>query len=149
MRILSGLFELIPLIMLCYTLLFCHWNFSKIIGLSFVMLLVIDRIRALNMAFGVHSVFIMLILGIGLRVVTSKPLDKSMAAAALGMTILIISELVFLKLELLGLNMKMAEAVKNQLLWTIMCLPQDILMLGLAFYLKKNRPKYLSVIGLN
>ena len=149
MSILRGLLELISLIMLCYTFLNCCWNWPKIIGFSLIMLLVANLIRALNMAYGVHSVFIMLILGVGLGLLTSKPLDKSMTAAALGMTVLIISELIFLKVELLGLNMKLDEVIKNQLLWTAMCLSKDILMLALTFYLKKNRPKFLNVIGLN
>ena len=149
MRILRGFFELMPLIMLCYTFLNCRWYWPKIIGLSLIMLLVVNLIRSLNMSFGIHSIFIMLILGVGLRVVTSKPLDKSMKAAALGMTILIISELVFMKVELLGLKVKIDEAIKNQLIWTVMCLPHDILMLVLAFYLKKSRSKFFNFIGLN
>ncbi len=148
LNIIQNLIESLSAVLLGYSLLGVKWDLSKQLVYTIIFAFIVVLLRWLPMPYGIHALIILLVLGVLLRLITQKPLPKAMTASAIIMTILILAETLTLELVIQLINIDPDELRNNQRLWFWAGLPHSFVLLALACYFNKRKPRILSKIGL-
>lgn len=141
--------EALSIMFLGYVLLNKKWQWGSWLFYSLIFALIVWLTRMLPMAYGVHSLIAMLVLGLMLKHITQKPLTKTMTSAVIIMVLLIIFETTTLDIFRVITNIEFNKLVNNEKLWFLLGLPHCIGLWLLAIYIKAKKPKVLNKIGLD
>ncbi len=141
--------ESLSIMLFGYVLLNKKWQWGSWLFYSLIFALIVWLARMLPMAYGVHSLIAMLVLGLMLKHITQKPLTKTMTTAVIIMVLLIIFETTTLDVFRVITNIEFNKLVNNEKLWFLLGLPHSITLCLLAIYIKAKKPKVLNKIGLD
>ena len=148
LNIIQNLIESLGVVLLGYSLLGVRWDLGKQLVYTIIFSFIVVLLRSLPMPYGIHALITLLVLGVMLKFITQKPLPKAMTASAIILTVLILAESLTLELFIHLINVDPSELRDSQQLWFWAGLPHSFVLLALACYFNKRKPRILSKIGL-
>ncbi len=110
-----------------------------LIGLPFTI--AVYLVRLLDLAFGVHTIILIIALAFLLNIVTKIKLSRSLLTALLGMTILAAAEISLLTLALTITGAEIEQIAQDPVLWVLYGWPHIIFMFLLALFINWWRRK--------
>ena len=93
---------------------------------------VTNLVRLLPIAFGVHSVILIITLALYTRLFTKAPLSKTFLAVLISFALIALAELAYTKPLLNYTDLSYEEVFANPFLRAVFALPYEIFLLGLA-----------------
>lgn len=138
----QGLPETIASTALCFALLKRPFKWSLIIKIGVLYGITAYLVRLLPISYGVHTIILIIILATLLVHFTKCELTKAFTTSMINSIILALGEVVFAETLLYILKISFEEAYANKWLWTLLGIPQVIMLFILAFiinYLNKNK----------
>ncbi|MHB1043824.1 MAG: hypothetical protein ACYC0Q_13440 [Eubacteriales bacterium] len=141
--LLSLLFQDFPesflMTLVCFSFLRLRWRWRQILVVT-ALLTLTNLVRLLPIAFGVHSVIIVALLGIYLYLVTGVQLSRTFSAALLCILIMVVTQTLYI-LPLLKLIGKTYEEIaKDPFMRSLFSLPTFIVLFVVA--MAKQRYNY-------
>lgn len=117
--------------LVCFSFLRLRWRWRQILIVT-ALLTLTNLVRLLPIAFGVHSVIIVALLGIYLYLVTGVQLSRTFSAALLCILIMVVTQTLYLfpLLKLVGKSYE--EASTNPYMRAIFSLPTFVVLLAVA-----------------
>lgn len=136
--ILQGIPETIGLAALFHAMLKQKLVWKQLIFLGILVGIITYFIRLLPISPGVHT-FILIIIWTGiLRILTKKKLTKLFLVVFMGIAVLAVAEIVFNQILFSLLNTSYEDAMNQPVIWSLLGLPQVLLLFLLAFFLNRN-----------
>jgi hypothetical protein len=143
-ELLSLLFQDLPesfiLALAVFALLRLRFDYKKIFIVAILQTFT-NLIRLLPIAFGVHTVILIITLSVYIRLVTKENLPKILGSSILVFVILVAMQAVYAEPLLNITNLSYDEVAASPLLRGAFCLPYEIVILGLAICLNYKNKK--------
>lgn len=138
-----GLMETAVLVFFGLSLLNHPWKWPRAYVLVAAIFTVVAVMRSLSVAFGLHSVFLILLLGMGLALVTGHSLPKTMSAAAIAVVLLLVLEFVFIKAASVMFDFQPSEALENFGWWLLLGTLHCVALLILSYLVRLGKFRLL------
>ncbi|MHB8986400.1 MAG: hypothetical protein ACYC38_10815 [Eubacteriales bacterium] len=141
--LLSLLFQDFPesflMTLVCFSFLRLRWRWGPILYVT-ALLTLTNLVRLLPIAFGVHTVIIVALLGIYLYWVTGVKLSRTFSAALLCILIMVVTQTLYLLPLLKFVGKSYEEAAMNPYMRSLFSLPTFVVLFVVA--LAKQRYNY-------
>jgi len=125
--------------LVCFSFLRLRWDWRKISVITGLMTLT-NLVRMLPIAFGVHSVILIVFLAIYLNYFTKVPMSKTLSAAVICLIIIASTQIAYLGPLFKVTGLSSEQALFSPVIRSLFSMPYFIVLLTVAFF--KNRYNY-------
>lgn len=123
-----------------FALLKLKFDYKKIFSIS-VLQTFTNLIRLLPIAFGMHSIILLIALNIYIRIFTKGKMPKILTATILLFIIMIAMQTVYIQPLLKVTNLSYEDVASSPALRAAFTLPYELVFLGLAVFLNQKNKK--------
>lgn len=124
-----------------FALLRLRFDYKKIFIVAILQTFT-NLIRLLPLAFGMHTLILIITLSVYVRLVTKENMPKILGFSILVFVILVAMQAVYAEPLLNITNLSYDDVATSPLLRGVFCLPYEIVILGLAMFINKKNKKF-------
>ncbi|BAF60310.1 hypothetical protein PTH_2129 [Pelotomaculum thermopropionicum SI] len=140
--------ESITFTIAAFALLSLKYDYKKILFISLLQTFT-NLIRLLPIAFGMHTIILLITLTVYIRIFTKAKLSKILTSTVLLFVIMAAMQAIYAKPLLNLTNLSYEDVASSPVLRGLFCLPYELVFLGIAIFLNIHKKKSYSFKSTN